>query len=95
MVCARKTARYISAKRAEIERRMKRDMFYKYIPEIAEALSKITKKDKEKIAKKLEWLVLTKLKLEKKEEKSSKELKVEGKDSKKVAKGEKIAGKSG
>ncbi|MCD6479091.1 MAG: DNA topoisomerase VI subunit B [Candidatus Diapherotrites archaeon] len=75
MMCARKTARYISAKRAEIEKKMKRDMFYKYIPEVAEALSKITKKDKNKLIKKLEWLVLNKLKLEKPEEKKVKRLK--------------------
>jgi len=75
MMCARKTARYISAKRAEIEKKMKRDMFYKYIPEVAEALSKITKKDKDKLIKKLEWLVLNKLKLEKPEEKKVKKLK--------------------
>ena len=76
MMCARKTARYISAKRAEIEKKMKRDMFYKYIPEIAEALSNITKKNKDRIIKKLEWLVLNKLKLEKPDEKKAKKLKV-------------------
>jgi DNA topoisomerase-6 subunit B len=79
MMCARKTARYISAKRAEMEKKMKRDMFYKYIPEVAEALSKITKKDKQKLIKKLEWLVLNKLKLEKPEEKKVKRLKPEHK----------------
>ncbi len=79
MMCARKTSRYISAKRAEIERRMKRDMFYKYIPEIASSLSKITNKNKEIIEKKLEWLVLNKLKLEKSD---AEEVKAHGKESK-------------
>ncbi len=65
MACARKTARYISAKRAAIEKKMKRDMFYKYIPEIAGALSKITKENKEKLEKKLQELVVAKLKMEK------------------------------
>lgn len=68
MMCARKTGRYISAKRAQIERKMKRDIFYRYIPEVADALSKITKKEKEKLIKKLELLVLNKLKLDEEEE---------------------------
>ncbi|MEM4663191.1 MAG: DNA topoisomerase VI subunit B, partial [Candidatus Diapherotrites archaeon] len=67
MMCARKTSRYIAAKRALIERKMKRDIFYRYIPEVADALSKITKKQKEAIIKKLEWLVANKLKIEEKE----------------------------
>jgi len=77
MMCARKTAHYISAKRAQIERKMKRDIFYRYIPEVADALSKITKKEKEKLIKKLEQLVLTKLKIEDKEEEDKNAKKVE------------------
>jgi DNA topoisomerase-6 subunit B len=65
MTCGRKTSHFISAKMREYERRMKRDMFYKYIPEIAEALSKVTKVKKEKIQVSLERLVLEKLGLEK------------------------------
>ncbi|MCX6802139.1 MAG: DNA topoisomerase VI subunit B [Candidatus Diapherotrites archaeon] len=65
MQCARQTAHYINTKRHEIENKMKRDMFYKYIPEIAGALNNITKADKKMMIDKLEYLVLTKLKLEK------------------------------
>ena len=74
MQCARRTSQYINAKRREIENKMKRDMFYKYIPEIATALSNITKADKDVLIKKLENLVLTKLKLEKPEIEKEKEL---------------------
>ncbi|MEM4598861.1 MAG: DNA topoisomerase VI subunit B [Candidatus Diapherotrites archaeon] len=78
MMCARKTSRYISAKRALIERKMKRDIFYRYIPEIADALSKITKKQKEHLVSKLEWLVANKLKIDEKEEaKAAKKLETE------------------
>ncbi len=84
MKCARKTSQYISARRREIENRMKRDMFYKYIPEIARALHNITKANEKKLIKHLEHLVLTKLKLEKPDDmkeqaKNKKETKKEGK----------------
>ncbi len=68
MQCARRTSHYIRERRKEIENKMKRDMFYKYIPEIATALNKVTKADKKMMVKKLEYLVLTKLRLEKPEE---------------------------
>jgi DNA topoisomerase VI subunit B len=52
---------------------MKREIFLKYIPEVASALSQITEKPKEKIEKKLEDLVLHKLKMEDLEEAKEKE----------------------
>ncbi len=69
MQCARHAGRYISGKRKEEEKRMKREIFFKYIPEIVEALNKITKEDKEKLKKKMEKMVNEKLKLEEKLEK--------------------------
>jgi len=74
MQCARRTSHYINAKRREIENKMKRDMFYKFIPEIAAALSNVTKADKKMMIAKLENLVLTKLKLEKPEIEKEKNL---------------------
>ncbi len=74
MQCARRTSQYINARRREIENKMKRDMFYKYIPEIATALSNVTKVDRDLLIKKLENLVLTKLRLEKPEIEKEKEL---------------------
>ncbi len=64
MQSGRKTGMYISRKRKEKEKQMKREMFYKYIPEVAGALSRITKKNEEKLKNQLEKLVLEKLKLE-------------------------------
>ena len=68
MDAGRKTGIFISGKRKEQEKRLKREMFYKYIPEIAMALKKITKEDDGKLKKNLEKLVLEKLKLEEEEE---------------------------
>jgi len=48
-------------------------MFYKYIPEIARALNELTKTSEDDLKKKLEKLVLEKLKLD--EAKDAKELK--------------------
>jgi len=67
MQCARRTSQYINAKRRELESKMRRDMFYKYIPEIAHALNEVTKVEEKLMIDKLENLVLTKLDLEKPE----------------------------
>ena len=69
MDAGRKTGMFIAGKRKEQEKKMKREMFYKYIPEIAVALNRITKEEEGKIKKNLEKLVLEKLKLEEEEEK--------------------------
>ncbi len=71
MQSGRKAGRYISGKRKEAERLMKRELFYKYIPEIVAALNAITKTDKEVLDKKLRKMVLLKLKLD--DEKYAKE----------------------
>ncbi len=68
MDCARRTSGYIKAKLREKERKMKQDMFYKYIPEISLALGHVTGTKKEKLTKHLEKLVKEKLGLEKLEE---------------------------
>lgn len=70
MDCARTTSNYIYTKRKAEERKMKQEMFYKYIPEIAEALQNITKTDEKLIVKKLEKLVVDKLGLEKLQKKT-------------------------
>ncbi len=77
MQTARHAGRYISGKRKEEEKKMKREIFFKYIPEIVDALNKITKEDKETLRKKMEKMVLEKLKLEEKMEQA--ELKKEKK----------------
>ncbi len=64
MQTGRKAGRYISGKRREAERLMKREIFYKYIPEIVGALNQITNDSKETLDKKLRKMVLTKLKLD-------------------------------
>ncbi len=71
MQSGRKAGRYISGKRKEAERLMKRELFYKYIPEIVTALNAITKTDKDILDKKLRKMVLLKLKLD--DEKEAKE----------------------
>ncbi len=93
MDTGRKAGNYISAKRREKEKQMKREIFYKYIPEIAMALSKITKKPEEKIKKNLEKLVLEKLRLEDQEEEANKvkeEINGVEKETKKAAKEKKV-----
>jgi len=72
MQSGRKAGRYISTKRKEAERMMKREIFYKYIPEIVAALNAITKVDKSLLDKKLRKMVLLKLKLD--DEKDAKEM---------------------
>lgn len=64
MQTGRRAGRYISGKRREAEMQMKRELFYKYIPEIVTALNDITKTDKGMLDKKLRKMVLTKLKLD-------------------------------
>ena len=78
MQSGRKTGHYISKKIKEKEKQMKREMFYKYIPEVAAALSHITKKKEDVLKKKLEKLVLDKLRLE--EAKDAEELGKEGQE---------------
>ncbi len=86
MQSGRKAGRYISTKRKEAERMMKRELFYKYIPEIVAALNAITNDNKEMLDKKLRKIVLTKLKLD--DAKDAKEAKENGE-----ANGEEEAGK--
>ncbi|MDO8428801.1 MAG: DNA topoisomerase VI subunit B [Candidatus Diapherotrites archaeon] len=69
MDCGRRMGIYLGAKRREHDRKMKQEMFYKYIPEIATALSSVTKEKKETLITKLEKLVKDKLGLEKLEAK--------------------------
>lgn len=72
MDSGRRAASYIAGKRREQEKILKRELFYKYIPEIASALEKITKKSKSKIEKDLEKLVLDKLRLEEEDDEAQK-----------------------
>jgi DNA topoisomerase VI subunit B len=73
MNTGRRAGIYISHKKKEAENQMKRKMFYKYIPEIARALNRITKENEELIKTKMEKLVLDKLKLD--EAKDAEEMK--------------------
>jgi DNA topoisomerase VI subunit B len=73
MNTGRRAGIYISHKKKEAENQMKRKMFYKYIPEIARALNKITKENEDTIKTKMEKLVLEKLKLD--EAKDAEEMK--------------------
>jgi DNA topoisomerase VI subunit B len=73
MNTGRRAGIYISHKRKEAENQMKRKMFYKYIPEIARALNMITKTDEDDLKKRMEKLVLEKLKLD--EAKEAEEMK--------------------
>jgi DNA topoisomerase VI subunit B len=68
MQTARRAGVYIARKRRERENQMKRQMFYKYIPEIAKALKGLTGADESDIKKRMEKLVLEKLELEDQEE---------------------------
>jgi len=67
MDCARKISKFIAGKQREYERKMKKETFFKYIPEVAKSLHKVTKNDYESIKRKLERLVLERLRLEEKE----------------------------
>ncbi len=73
MQSGRKAGRYISTKRKEAERLMKRELFYKYIPEIVNALNRITTTNKDTLDKKLRKMVLLKLKLDEAKEAEKKE----------------------
>lgn len=64
MDTGRKTYRFISGKKKEQERQMKKRIFMKYAVEIAIALSELTGKQKEKIEKHLLEIVMQKLKLD-------------------------------
>ncbi len=68
MQTGRKAGRYISGKRREKEKQMKRELFYKYIPEIVVALNKLTGASKDQLKKNLEKMVLDKLRLEEAQE---------------------------
>lgn len=64
MNTGRRAGIFISHKRKEAENQLKRKMFYKYIPEIAQALKTITNTNEMKIKENMEKLVLEKLKLD-------------------------------
>ncbi|MAG18145.1 MAG: DNA topoisomerase VI subunit B [Candidatus Diapherotrites archaeon] len=89
MDSGRRAAQYIAGKKREQDKKMKKELFFKFIPEIAKALEEITKKGKGKIEKNLEHLVLEKLKLEEDEEEAQKisdEIKETSKDTGKKTK---------
>ncbi len=69
MQAGRKTGAYISYRRREEEKKAKKSVFLKYIPEIASAISFVAKADKKKLEEKLEKMVVEKLKLDEKQEK--------------------------
>ncbi len=75
MQTGRKAGHYIAGKRREAEKQLKREIFFKYIPEIVNALDAITKIDKKALQSRLEKMVMAKLKLE--EKKEAEELKQE------------------
>lgn len=64
MDSGRKAGRYISGKRKEHEMQMKREIFYRYIPEIAASIGRVTNVSEALLRKNLERMVLDKLKLE-------------------------------
>ncbi len=68
MQTARRAGVYITRKKREQENQLKRQMFYKYIPEIARALKGLTGANEAETKKKMEKLVLEKLKIEDAEE---------------------------
>lgn len=68
MQTGRQAGKYIAGKRKEKEKQMKRELFYKYIPEIVIALNKLTGADKAQLKKNLEKMVLDKLRLEEAQE---------------------------
>jgi len=72
MDSGRRAAQYIAGKRREQEKKLRKELFYRFIPEIAKALEEITKKSKSKIEKNLERLVLEKLKLEEQDDEAQK-----------------------
>jgi DNA topoisomerase-6 subunit B len=68
MQSGRKAGGYILGKRREQEKQLKRELFYKYIPEVVEALHGLAKANKNALQKKLERMVLEKLRLEEAED---------------------------
>lgn len=64
MDVGRKFQRYHSSKRREIEREAKLNALLKYSGELAEALAKLTNKEKDKIQENLEKLIRKRLKME-------------------------------
>lgn len=86
MDVGRRTSKYISGKRKEYEKHMKRELFLKYIPEVAEALAGVTKDDSKGLEKQLEKLVLDKLKLEEAQEAAETKEAVENEEEKKSKK---------
>ncbi len=69
MDVSRKLGTYIIQKKREAEKKEKRRVFSKYVPEIVAALSKSTGKNKELLEKNLMTMVLEKLKLDEEEDK--------------------------
>jgi DNA topoisomerase-6 subunit B len=55
--CGRKMRRYLSGRKRELEMKQRKSLFEKYIPEVAESLSKLTGTRKEKIQKDLEKML--------------------------------------
>ena len=89
MDSGRKAGAYIAGKKKEQERKMKKELFYKYIPETAWAIEAITKQSRKTLEKNLEKLVLEKLKLEDEEDEAQeikKEIAETSADTKKKAK---------
>lgn len=68
MQSGRRAGVFISRQKRDKENQMKREMFYKYIPEITAALSKITDAKDAELKKKMQKLVLEKLKLDEAED---------------------------
>ncbi len=68
MQSGRKAGNYIAGKRREKEKQLKRELFYKYIPEVVAALNSLTGANKADLKKKLEKMVLEKLRLEEAED---------------------------
>lgn len=88
---ARDLSRFLSGRRRAGEQRRRLLIFERYATEVAEALSKLTKKDKKSIETKLKDLITKKVKLEEGEElreKAKEEIKKE--ETKKIKKEEKI-----
>jgi DNA topoisomerase-6 subunit B len=95
MDSGRKIARHIIGKKREKEKQERKRMYMKYAVEVAQALSELTKKNKQEIEKKLLQIVLKRLKLE--EEQEKKELsdeEIEKEIKKEEAKKKKKEGKS-
>ncbi len=80
MQSGRKISKYIAKKRREIEKIKKREIFEKYIPEVAFSLSRIINEKKENIEKMLEKVVLEKLSLDLSNEEEAKEILEEERD---------------